>query len=423
LTELENSGKQLEFSLNYEELKPHFEKAIVDYSKKAVLPGFRKGKAPISMIKKRVGDSLEYSSLEDITNEVFWDYLTKSEEKFDIVGRPVIRDIDYKPKETLTFKVEFEVMPRLDNITYRGLELERTKYEIDDSMIEDEIRYHRFRNAQHEIDGQALDNEYIITVDLQNLDDAGNVIIGESQKGMTVYLGNDQIYPEFREAFKGIREGETKVIESKNAEGNPKKVQATCTKVEKLVFPEMTADFFKTVTGKEGLNTEEEFRAEIKNELQNIYESIAKRKFQEDVIAEVIKMNDIMTPEVFVETVLDSLLEDYAAQFKGHTLPEDFDKATFRKERRADAIRSAKWYLIRQKISEIENIKVADEDYSKLAETESQRYGIPAEKLIDAFKADENMNFRLLTDKVIDFVIANATVKERIEKKTAPAVS
>lgn len=417
LNELEGSKKQLEASMSYEELKPHFEKAILAYRNKTTLPGFRKGKAPIDVIRKRFGDSIEYTSLEEIANEAFWDYMSK--EKIDMIGRPSLTDIDYKPKEALNFKIEFEVMPEIKDLKYKGLELEKVIYDIDDSMVEDEIRYHRFRSAQHELDGQALDDEYVVTVDIQNLDDEGNVIIGESQNGVSVYLGNKQIYPEFKEAFKGIREGETKVIDSTNAEGNPKKVRVTCTKVEKLVYPEMNQEFFKTITRKEEINTEEEFRAEIKSALQKIYDDIGKRKLSNDIMSEILKQNDVIAPDVFVESTLQTIVNDHTAQLPGQKLPPDFDLESFKKERRPDAIRAARWFMIREKIAEIENISPEDSDYDKIATTEAERYGIPAEKLIQAFRNDENIKYRIIADKVIDFVEANAEIKEKVEKISA----
>ena len=262
LNDLENSKKELSAELSYEELKPHFEKAIDKYRKKATIPGFRKGKAPLNMIKKLYGEGIEYSALEDIANDTFVNYLV--ENKLDLLSKASITDMDYKPKEKFNFKVEFEVMPEIKVDNYKGLELKKTKYIIEDERVEDEIQYHRFRNSTNEIDGVALDDNYIVTVDLQNLDEAGNILVGQTQKDLKLFLGNPQIFPEFKEGLSGIKEGEVRIIDSKNAEGGPKKVQITCTKVEKIVLPEMNEEFFKKVTNKEEIKTEEDFRKEIK---------------------------------------------------------------------------------------------------------------------------------------------------------------
>ncbi|MCY7363691.1 MAG: trigger factor [Ignavibacteria bacterium] len=416
LNEVSKSKKVLEAELSYEELTPHFDKAIAEYRKKATIPGFRKGKAPLNMIKKLYGEGLEYNALEDIANDIFHKYIVDN--KVDILGKGAITDLDYKPKEKLNFKIEFEVMPEIKIDKYKGLELKKTKYKIDDLLVDDEIQYHKFRNATNEIDGIASDDDYIITVDLQNMDEAGNILIGQSQKDLRIYLGNPQIYPEFKEGFKGIKEGETRIINSKNAEGGPKKVEAKCTKVEKIVYPEMNEEFFKKITGKDTLKTFDEFKSEIKGELEKIYNGIADRKLRADVISELIKSNEVEAPEVYIDFILKSMIDEYKHQSPKHELPKDFNAEEFKKERRVDAILQAKWYLIREKMIEMEKVIIEDEDYKKIAEENAGRYNIPADKLIDAYKENEDVKMKILNDKVLDIVLAKAKIEEIEELKT-----
>lgn len=416
LTDIDKTKRQLAAELSYEELTPYFDKAVAEYRKKAMIPGFRKGKAPASMIKKMYGEGLEYNALEDIANEIFHKYIVDN--KTDILGKGAITDMDYKPKEKLNFKIEFEVMPEIKIEKYKGLDLKKTKYIIDDSLVDEEIQYHKFRHATNELDGIASDDNYTITVDLQNLDEAGNVLIGQSQKDLRIFLGNPQIFPEFKEAFKGIKEGEVKIIDSKNAEGGPKKVQITCTKVEKLVLPEMNEEFFKKITAKEGIETFDNFKQEIKNELTKIYEGIADRKFRSDVISEMIKANEVDAPELYIDVILRSMIEDLKHQQPKHELPKDFIEEEFKKERRVDAILQAKWYLMRDKLIEMEKIEVNDDDYLKIAEENAARYNIPADKLISAYKENEDVKMKILNDKILDLIIDGSNVEEIAELKT-----
>ena len=85
LNDIENSKKELTAELSYEELTPYFEKAMESYRKKANIPGFRKGKVPMNMIKKLYGEGLEYSAIEDITNEVFVKYIMDN--KLDLLSK------------------------------------------------------------------------------------------------------------------------------------------------------------------------------------------------------------------------------------------------------------------------------------------------------------------------------------------------
>lgn len=415
LNDLDNSKKELVAEVSYDELVPHFDKAIEKYRKNSTIPGFRKGKAPLNMIKKLYGEGLEFSALEDIANEIFVNYV--KDNNIDLISKGSITDMDYKPKEKLNFKVEFEVMPVIKVDKWKGLELKRTRYVIDDSLVDDEIQYHRFRNASNEMDAAAVDDDYVITVDLQNLDEAGNVLIGQSQKDVTVYLGNPQIFPEFKEGFKGIKEGEVRVIDSKNTEGEDKKVQVTCKKVEKIVYPEMNEEFFKKVTGKDDIKTEDEFKAELKTELQKIYDGIANRKLDSDVVSEMIKENEVAAPERYVDFILNDMVEEMKHQYPKHQLPKEFNVDEFKKERKADAIRQAKWYLIREKLIEELGINVEDDDYKKIAEENAPRYNIPVEKLIEAYKENDDVKMKIINDKLVDMIINNAKIEETEEVK------
>jgi FKBP-type peptidyl-prolyl cis-trans isomerase (trigger factor) len=98
---------------------------------------------------------------------------------------------------------------------------------------------------------------------------------------------------------------------------------------------------------------------------------------------------------------------------------KEFNEEDFRKEHRADAIFNSKWYMIKEKIVELEKIELTDDDYTKVVEESAKRYNIPADKLIEIYKANEDMKGQLRADKVLDFIIKNSNVTEVEEVKKA----
>ena len=417
LKDLDGCKKEFDATLTYEDLKPHFEKALQKYRQKVTIPGFRKGKAPLKMIERQYGESIEYSALEDIANEVFKKYILDKKVEILDVGR--LKDMDYKPKEKFTFQIEFEVRPEVVVENYKNIELTRTVNEIDDSIVEEEIQNLRMRFAQYEIDGQALDNEYRLTVDIQNLDDGGNIIIGESQKDVPVYLGDKNMFPEFKEGLKNIKEEEQRIIETKGKDDKPKKVQMTCKKVEKIVYPELNEEFFKKVSNKDEIKTEKEFRDFVRKDIETAYKDVSERAFRDDVIHELVKLNDVQVPELIVNNVLDNYVQHYKEQFPKNYNFKDFKEDEFRKQKRAEAIVQAKWFLIREKLIEIEKFEVTDDDYKKIAEENSGKYNIPVDKLIETYKKSDELTNQILSNKVMDFLIENANVKEKKEVRKA----
>lgn len=413
--DIDKCKKELEFVLTYDELKPHFEKALEKYRKQAAIPGFRKGKAPLSMVKKLVGESIEYSALEEIANNVFRQHVEEND--IDILDVGAMTDFNYEPQRRFQFKVEFEVRPEIELETYKGLELKRKKYVIDDSLVDEEINYHKLQNSQLEMDSEAFDDEYVVTLDLQDLDEKGNIIIGQTQKDVKVYIGNKSLAKEFAEGLKGIKEGETKTIQSKDADGNKKKVQVTAAKVEKIVAPEMNEEFFKKVTAKEDIKDLDQFRGTIKNELQKIYDESAEQNLKNDVINEILKLNDVSVPNAFVENILKNAADDYQKrQGKNKKFTtEELDE--YKKASKPDATKQAKWFLIKEKIAELEGIKAEEDDIKKFAEDIASKYNMPSDKLVELYSKNPEVMGNVLNDKIMKFLIDNAKVTDIEEVK------
>jgi trigger factor len=418
IKDLGNCKKEFEATISYEELIPQFENAIIKYRQKVQIPGFRKGKAPLSMVKKLYGDSIEYTSLEEITEELFKNYI--EENKIRMIGKGVLKDMDYKPKESLLVKVEFEVIPEVVVENYKNLDLTRTKFIVDESLVDEELIYMNLKFAQYEIDGQAMDDEYMITFDTQEVDDTGNVIVGKTEKDIRIYLGSKHLEKDYKEGLKGIRENEERIIEVTNpANQEKKKLQIKCTKIEKIVKPEMNEETYKKFTGREDIKTEEEMRKVIKEEIQKAYDNVSNQRLKDSVLGEIIKANEILVPDFYVNLILDDFVKEHKHKHGKHDHMKEFNEEEFRQQQRPNAIFNTKWFLIKEKIVELEKIELIDEDYNKLAEDSAKRYNIPADKLIEVYKANEDIKSQLLADKVLDFIIKNSNVSEVEEIKKA----
>ena len=413
LIESENCKRELEAKLTYEELAPHFEKAVIDYRKKVQIPGFRKGKAPVAMIKKIYGDAIEYSALEDIANEVFRNYLI--ENKIPIVGSGTITDLDYKPKESLTVKVSFEIIPEVVLTNVKRIELTRTKYVIDESLVDEELQFMKFKNATFELDGQALDDEYMVTIDTVELDDSDNPKEGKEEKNLRFYLNSDYLSKEYRTALKNIKENEERELDSKDKEGNPVKLRVKCTKIEKVIYPEMNEENFKKFTGKEDIKTEEELRNHLREEISKAYNEHGEQEIRNKAVSEIVKQNEVLLPDRYVDSILDDYFKSYKEEHKGHG--HDINEEEFRKSNRGDAVFTGKWFLIKEKLIEQEKIEITDEDIMKFAEKNSAMYGLPADKLFEFYKENPDVRNSVLNNKVVDFLIENAKLTEVEEVK------
>lgn len=419
LKEIDKCKRELELTLLYDELLPHFEKALSDYRKKATHPGFRKGKVPISIIKKLYNDSIEYYSLEDIANDKFKQYVI--ENKVPLIGTGKIIDINYKPKEQLFLKFEFEVKPDIKLEKYKGIELKKTVYEIDDSIIEEELQYLKLRNSSFEIDGEAIDDEYMITVDTQEIDNLGNPIIAKSDKNVRLYLGSSYLSKDYRNSLKNIKENETRIVDTSDENKNKIKLEVKCTKVEKIIYPELNQETIKKFIGRDGINNEDELKNYLKNEIKKSYDNLTEQNLRNNAIQEIVKLNDVPLPDTFVDAILSDYFNDYKQKHAGHD--HDMNEEEFMNKNKPEAVFTGKWFLIKEKLIELEDIKVTDEDVKEFAEKNSNLYNIPADKLFDLYKSNEEIKNNIINNKVLEFIINNAVVSETKEIKKSEQVN
>ncbi|MCC7158988.1 MAG: trigger factor, partial [Ignavibacteria bacterium] len=359
INKLDDVKQEVEFEISYGDLAPYFEKSYKKYQKKAEIPGFRKGKAPISMLKRMYGDMIEQVSLEDVANEMYRNFL--EENHVHPLSEGALVDMDYEPKQLFKFKVKYEVKPEINLADYRGIEVSKTMTRIDDKMIDEEIKYLQSKHVTYENADKADGDEFTITMDVQKLDDTGIDIIGQRDKDVKFYLNDPQINKEFKEQLEGITLGEERVlILPAQEEGKTEKYKVFCNKIEKVIFPELNEEFFKHLYKDEEITTIEKFREKVTTEMEGIYKNISEQEVRNNIISELIKLNDITAPDALIENILNSYIEDEKNRNPKRKLPAGFDEEEFRKTRRVDAILQVKWYLIRDKIIELEKMEVTD---------------------------------------------------------------
>ena len=402
---------EVEFELSYEDLAPHFEKAIKKYQKKAEIPGFRKGKAPVSMIKRMYGEMIEQASLEDVANEVYKNYL--DENHVHPLGEAQMVDMDYENRQLFKFKIKYEVKPDFDLADYKGVQVSRTVYEINDKILDDEVKYMQSKHVTYEPAEKADGDEFTITMDVQKLDETGVDIIGQRDKDVRFYLNDPQINKEFKEQLDQIAPGEERVLMLPGQEeGTTEKYKVFCTKVEKVVFPELKEEFYNTIYKDAEIKTVDEFRAKVRTDLEGIYKNIGDQEIRNNIVSELIKLNDVPVPDALVENILNSYVEDVKNQNPKRQLPAGFDEEEFRRTKRSEAILQVKWYLIRDKIVEQEKMEVSEADLEPVIEADAKKYNLPVDKIKTVYENNPDVRYRILDDKLMNFLIENAKIKD-----------
>jgi len=405
---------ELEVTLTYDEIKPEIDDAYKKERKKISIDGFRKGKAPIHVIKKFYGDAIEYQAAETISNKKFWDIA--EEDNLNPISTPKLIDIDFVRGEKLFFKVQYEVKPTLELKDYKGLEIEKPILKVRDEDVENELNKILKAHITYEDAEKIKDKDFRFVANLQRVNDDGEPFEGSRTENLTVDLSEPTVNLDLLEKSIGKKVGDkfdfSFIDEHKHGEETHKeeyKYIIDVAKIEKAVYPGFTEEFVQKISNKLA-KTIDEFRGQIKDNYEKYYASQSTQIFESTLLNEIVKNNDFKAPEGYIATMLDRLVEveKQNAQQQKQQLPDD---ETLRKNLAQRAEWTAKWQIILENLARIENIEVEDSELEKLAEEEAGKTGISVKKLVKYYK-DTNRKESLLEDKVIKFLTDNTKIKE-----------
>ena len=151
--------------------------------------------------------------------------------------------------------------------------------------------------------------------------------------------------------------------------------------------------------------------------MEKIYSDMSNRELKDNIVNELIKVNDITVPDVLVENVLNSYVEDVKNQNPKRELPSNFNEEEFRKTRRVDAILQVKWLLLREKLIELEKLEVNEEDLKPIIEADAKKYNLPVDKIKSIYEKNEDVKYKILDNKLLDFLIQNSKIKEVVKNE------
>lgn len=383
---LNESVSEMELTFAADEISEDIKSEISKQSKKIQIDGFRKGKAPQSVIKKLFGDSLEYEAAEKVANKKFWDSLDSKNIK--PLGEPVMTSFDYKPGGELKFKIKYEVYPNIELKLYKNIDITLPKYSITEKDVEEQLKSLRQSRAAFE-DAEVVEgNEFNITIDLQEKDVNGEPLLGKEYKGMTVDLSRAATNPQIVENSQAKKVGDkfefvfVDAHSHKKDDGTEeehreeKRFDATITKIQKQVLPAIDEAFVHSIT--RGEHSEEAgLKTYIREMLENEVERTAEKMLNNIFDSKLIEYNNFEAPKTLVDYFYDKILKEEREQRGKNFKPTK----EFEDQMRWDTETMFKLQVIREKIVETEKLELTDEIVENYLEEDSKMLKIPIEKL------------------------------------------
>ncbi|MBI5836249.1 MAG: trigger factor [Candidatus Eisenbacteria bacterium] len=422
LKQHENWKRSVDVEVPVEVVQRHIDGLVQKYQRRMSLPGFRKGKAPESLVRSTLSDSLDQEVLDLVLPESFAEALRHAGVDPDTALRPRVEDLHYHAGQPLRFTAFFEVRPSLEPRDYKGLELTQEVTEVGEEDVARILEDLRQRSAEYPVSEAPAGLEAVVIVDYDARDEAGQPVADGKRHDYPLELGARGLLPEFRDGLLGARagEGRTLTVDYPAEFGNPKlagrkvRYDMKIKEVREKKLPELDDNFASTRFGAKDL---EDFRTRIRLRLEGEERFAARERLEAAVAEEVVRRNDFAPPESMVEDLLDRLVERAREENKEVS---DEDVARVRTEYRPAAERSVKRQLLWEALARAEKLAPSKEEMDAevtrivqagAAEAQAEGRGAPDEAVVRTPRNLARIEDALTDRKVYEFLVNAAQVK------------
>ena len=389
------------------------------------IDGFRKGKAPRSIIEKKYGEGIFF---EDALDELFREEYPKALAELDleVIDSPAAEFTQLKKGEGFTATITVPCFPVVEVKDYKGVEIEKVEQEVKDEDVENEMTQLQSRNARMvSVDREAQDGDTVY------FDYAG--FVGEEQfeggtaEKQTLKLGSGMFIPGFEEQLIGCKADEDKDVkvtfpEEYHAEdlaGKDAVFHCHIHEVREEQLPELNDDFAQDVSE---YDTLDELKAKTRERLQDTADKSAVAKMKDLAMEKVMAANEVEAPISLVNDEIDRMIQEFQQQlmYSGMRLDDYFQYTgtkmeDFREQVRPDAEKSVKTRIVLMGIVNQENLDVTDEEMEEELALMAKQYGTEVEQ-IKSMIGESNLSYfkkDMQVKKAIDLVYDNAVQTEK----------
>ena len=423
---VEKTDKTNELKLTFTVEAEKFDEGMKTVYKKTAkyfsIPGFRKGKAPMSIIARTYGSSIFY---EDTFNEIVPEIYEKElkENNIEAVSRPEIEITQMEKGKDLIFTAVVQTKPEVKLGKYKGVEVEK----IDTSVVAADVKKELDRMAEKNarmvsVDNRAVKNKDIAVIDFEGFVN-GVPFEGGKAENHELEIGSKTFIPGFEDQVIGMKIDEEKDINvkfpeeyfSKELAGKDATFKVKLHEIKVKELPAIDDEFAKDVSE---FDTLKDLKASIKEKLVEDKKNQAKYQLEDAVIKEVAKNTEIDIPSGMIETELDNILKDIDGRlaYQGLNLAQylkliNKSEDDMRKEYEAQASESVKTRLVLEAIVKAEKIEATDAEIEEKIKEMAKNYGKKEEELLENENLKEYLKNNITTEKAIQFIVDNAKIK------------
>ncbi|MGE4357466.1 MAG: trigger factor [Candidatus Omnitrophota bacterium] len=419
LQKIDHCQRVLEIEVSPEEIMPIEEEVYQDIQKIALLPGFRKGKAPLEMVKKFYRDEAE----REIVKRTIPEFFKKAIYLENLVPLevPQIYDVDWQRGKSLFFKARFEVKPVFRLKPYKNLKIKKKKLEVKDDEIEKVLESLREKYAELAVvEPRPLKKGDFILCDYKSK--TGEKII-EEKENVWLSLEENVNFAGFAEQLYGANVGETKKINltipqefpDEKMRGKVLEIEVKIKEIKEKHLPEINDEFAKTVGGFKSIS---ELKEAIRKDLISLKEVQIKKEMEAQILSALLELNKFSLPSSLLEKSKANFIKRFREELKKRGLTEkeiqDADEV-IKKRAEMEAEKEIRILFILDNIAEKENIQVSDEEVEEHIRKLAEQWKEDFDRLKKNFLEKnlwEEIRLELREEKVMEFLLKNAQIEE-----------
>jgi trigger factor len=400
------------------EIGANVDRRLTELSKTIKLPGFRPGKVPLSLVKKRYGSSIMGEVLEKTVQDSSSKLLQDNDVRPAL--EPKIEVVSFAEGTDLEYTMAVEALPDIEPADLAGVSLERVVAPVDDKAVDEAID----RIANNNRDFEPVKKKRAAKKGDQLLIDFAGTVDGEARPGMDgkdypLELGAGNFIPGFEDQLIGIKPEETKTItvtfpeqyHAAELAGKEAQFEVTAKELRAPVKTEVNDEFAKKL----GLTDLETLKKMAREQIEGEYGRLTRLKLKRSLMDALAERHDFPVPQGMVELEFESIWKQVQAELteEEKAKPEDEVKAEYR----TIAERRVRLGLLLSEIGKRNTIQVTQEELNRGLIAEARRYPGQEREVLDAYRnnprALDALRAPIYEDKVVDHILGTVTLTDR----------
>lgn len=419
------SGTKIELviTVDAEELASVKQATLQKMKSQVKAPGFRAGKAPLSVIEKQVDPSqLQGDVLQEAVNKHYQAVIEKDNIK--VLSNPEVEITKFVPFTRLEFKAKVDVMPKVKLGDYKKIKRTVSKVTVTDKEIKEVIDNLLQKSSKKQAVDRKAKNGDEVLIDFEGKDEKGELVAGASGKDYPLVLGSNSFIPGFEEGLIGLKKGDKKDVKltfpkeyhAKQLAGTKITFSVDVKEVNEVVLPEPDDKFAVSLGPFETLV---DLKKDIKTQLTEQKLSEEQNKVKDSIVEELVKKSSFEIPDVLITDQIAMLEHDFNQNltYRGITLLEYLKQEGFKdadewkaKELKPQAERRVSVGIILAEVADKEGLKVDEQEVAARISQYKTQYSSQAAEF-DNPEMQREVVSRLLTEKTVDRLFELSTKK------------